>query len=64
MQLLTPAALADRWQITVKKLAHDRVKGDGPAFVKLGRAKNSPVRYPLEHVEQFELERLRTSTAH
>ena len=63
MNLLTAEELANRWRCTTKKLAHDRVKGDGPAFVKLGRAKNSPVRYPLDGIEQYEQANLKTSTA-
>ena len=61
--LLTIEQLAERWSCSDKKLAHQRVKGDGPEFVKLGNARNSPVRYPLECIEKFELERLRASTA-
>ena len=63
MTLLTIEQLAERWSCSDKKLAHQRVKGDGPEFLKLGDARNSPVRYPLEAVEHFETERLRSSTA-
>lgn len=63
MDLLTDKQLANRWQCSEKKLANDRVKGVGPRFIKLGDGKNSPIRYPLESVEQFEAERTRTSTA-
>ena len=63
MLLLTDDQLADRWSCSVKKLANDRYAGRGPKFVKLGDARNSPVRYPLEIVEEYELERLYSSTA-
>ncbi len=63
MNLLTAEELANRWRCTPKKLAHDRVKGDGPTFLKLGSAKNSPVRYPLDGIEQYEQANLKTSTA-
>ncbi len=63
MNLLTAEELAYRWRCTPKKLAHDRVKGEGPAFVKLGRARNSPVRYPIDGVEEYEQANLKTSTA-
>ncbi len=63
MDLFTPDELASRWRCTRKKLAHDRVKGDGPTFLKLGSAKNSPVRYPLDEIEQYEQANLKKSTA-
>jgi hypothetical protein len=30
------------------------MKGEGPAFVKLGFAQNSPIRYKIEDVEAWE----------
>lgn len=63
MNMLTPHDLSIRHRTSEKKLANDRVKGVGPAFVKLGCSKNSPVRYPLRAVEEYEKANLKTSTA-
>ena len=63
MILLTDAQLAERWGLSVKRLANDRSAGRGPRFVKLGDGLRAPVRYPLEIIEEYELARLRSSTA-
>lgn len=49
-RFLTPAALAERWSITTKTLANKRVRGEGPAYTKIGGA----VRYALADVECYE----------
>jgi hypothetical protein len=49
--LLTEAQLANRWQISIKKLQSDRWKGVGPQFVKIGRL----VRYRLPDILAFEV---------
>jgi hypothetical protein len=48
--LLTEAQLAERWQVSIKKLQADRWKGTGLKFVKIGRL----VRYRLPDVLAFE----------
>lgn len=58
-QLLTPKKLAERWDIDVGTLANLRDQGRGPAWTKLGDRKNSPVRYRLEDIEKYELDRQR-----
>lgn len=47
---LTPDELAERWRIKPGALAHWRVAGEGPAFVKVG----GRVLYRLSDVETFE----------
>ena len=36
-----------------------RMKGEGPPYIKLGFAKNSPIRYPIADVEAWEASLLR-----
>lgn len=62
-KLLTQKELAERWSCSERKLINDRVNGTGPAFTKLGDSVYAPVRYPLEIVEQYEVARIRSSTA-
>ncbi len=52
--LLTTADLAARWQIQARTLSNWRMKGRGPAFVKMGAGRNTRVMYRLEDVESFE----------
>lgn len=47
---IRPAELAERWHISVKKLANDRCAGRGLPYVKVGTA----VLYALADVEAFE----------
>jgi hypothetical protein len=54
-RLLTPQALAERWQntITLVTLATWRSRKLGPRYVKIG----GRVLYPLEGVEEWERKR-------
>jgi len=45
--------LAARWQLSVKALQRWRLIGEGPSFVRLGRA----IRYRSSDIEDFELAR-------
>jgi len=47
---LRPPDLASRWGVSVKRLADDRSRGQGPAFLKVGGS----IMYRLEDVETFE----------
>lgn len=47
---LTPKEAADRLRLAVITLAHWRVAGTGPRFIKLGRK----VLYPIAELEAFE----------
>lgn len=58
-RFLTEQHLADRWQVSVKKLQNDRVAGEGPPWVRIGRA----VRYRLSDVKAYEAANTRTSTS-
>lgn len=51
---LTTRDLAKRWQMAEITIRHWRLKGIGPAFAKLGDAQNSPIRYRLVDIEQYE----------
>jgi predicted DNA-binding transcriptional regulator AlpA len=57
--LMREGELASRWRISVKTLQNMRVSGEGPAFVKLGRA----VRYAASDVIAYERERTGRSTS-
>ncbi|HBG35067.1 MAG: hypothetical protein A2X70_04425 [Alphaproteobacteria bacterium GWC2_42_16] len=48
--LLTPEALAERWNITPATLSQWRWNGRGPLFIKM----NKGVRYRLSDIERFE----------
>lgn len=54
MKHLTTKELSERWAMAVGSLENWRQKGKGPAFVKMGKAKNSDVRYRVADVEAFE----------
>ena len=56
---LTPGELADRWSLTPQALAQWRSKGEGPQFLKLGRA----VRYRMTDVLAHEESSLRSHEA-
>jgi predicted DNA-binding transcriptional regulator AlpA len=56
--LLTPEQAAKILNVSTSYLAKSRVHGDGPEFVKIGRA----VRYPDSSLRKFIKARTRTST--
>lgn len=56
--LLTPEQAAKILNVSTSYLAKSRVDGDGPQFVKIGRA----VRYPESSLRNFIKARTRTST--
>jgi hypothetical protein len=58
-KLLSEWQLADRWNATPRMLQAQRLRGDGPLFVKIGRL----VRYRLADVIRFEQDQLRRSTS-
>lgn len=57
-ELLNPDQLGDRWGKTRQALANMRFRGDGPAFVKIGRS----IFYRVEDVLAFEESQIRTRT--
>ena len=48
---LRPSDLAERWGVSVGHLSNLRVRGAGPAYLKLN---NGTVRYALADVEAYE----------
>ena len=56
--LLTPAQVAERWHMDAKTLSNWRVKGRGPAYLKLGEGRNTRVLYREEDVAAFEVKNL------
>lgn len=59
--LLTPVELAQRWRMTVGALSNWRVKGKGPAFIKMGAGRNTKVLYRLEDIEAYEARHMKGS---
>lgn len=57
--LLNGPQLSDRWDCSTKKLEADRLKGEGPPFIKIGRL----VRYRLSDVIEYENSRQRQNTS-
>jgi predicted site-specific integrase-resolvase len=55
---LTPKQLAERWGISWHTLAHFRMDGSGPKFIKIGKH----VLYPLHEVEAYEAKKTKRST--
>ena len=49
----TPRQTADYLQISEITLARWRSSGSGPAYVKLGRGANAPVRYHIADVKAY-----------
>ncbi len=49
-ELLTPAEVAELWELPERTLADWRSRGIGPAFIKLGRH----CRYRMEDVLRYE----------
>ena len=54
---LRPPELAERLRLSTSTLAHWRVSGEGPRFIKHGRV----VLYPEPEVEAWEKSRLRSA---
>ena len=48
--MLSAAALAERWDTSVARLANMRSLGTGPAYSKIG----ARVLYPLTEIEKYE----------
>lgn len=57
--LLTPEALATRWQLPLATLSQWRWNGKGPQYIRLGKH----ILYRLEDVMIFERQKLRQDTA-
>jgi predicted DNA-binding transcriptional regulator AlpA len=57
--LLAPKETAHLLGLSTSWLAKARLRGDGPRYVKLGRA----VRYPESYVREFIRSRTRSSTS-
>jgi hypothetical protein len=51
---LTTNELAERWSISPGTLRKWRWLAVGPAYVKLGDARNAEVRYHIDDVKQYE----------
>lgn len=58
-ELLMPPEAAKRLKVSESFLAKKRVTGDGPRFLKIGRA----VRYPLSGLLDYQKARTRHSTS-
>lgn len=56
---LTPAELAKRWRMDVRTLSNWRVKGRGPAFMKMGEGRNTKVLYREEDISAYEAKSLK-----
>jgi len=53
LDLLTPKQVADLLQIKTQTLEVWRSKHVGPAWIKLGVGKRSPIRYRLDDIEAY-----------
>ena len=52
-RLMTPCEMAKVLSVSEQTLANWRCKGTGPEYLKLGSAKNAPVRYlPVQTVAE------------
>lgn len=49
LEMLTAAELAELFKTSESVLSQWRIRGQGPAFVKMGRS----VRYPRQEVEEW-----------
>jgi len=58
-RLLTPKEAANLLRLSTSWLAKARMRGDGPAYTKLGRS----IRYPENALLDWTKSRLRTSTS-
>ena len=57
--LLTPKEAANRLRLSTSWLAKARMRGDGPPYIRIGRA----IRYPEEALNQWMKGRWRLSTS-
>jgi hypothetical protein len=57
--VVTPKEAADRYKVSLSWLAKARMRGDGPPFIKVGRA----VRYTEAGLQQWLKSRQRLSTS-
>ncbi len=57
--LLTPKETAERLKVSLSWLAKARMRGDGPPFIKIGRA----IRYSEAALQQWMKSRQRLSTS-
>lgn len=57
--IFTPEETANRLKVSLSYLAKARMRGDGPAFIKIGRA----IRYSEAHLLQWMKSRQRLSTS-
>jgi predicted site-specific integrase-resolvase len=55
--MMTPKELAERLNVSPHTLRSWRVSGRGPKWVKLGGGSNCAIRYPVEDVESWLLQR-------
>lgn len=56
--LFNPDQLGTRWGKTRQSLAQMRYRGDGPAYLKIGKS----IFYRMEDILEFEESQLRTRT--
>jgi predicted DNA-binding transcriptional regulator AlpA len=59
IKLLTPKEVKERLKIGLSWLAKARMRGDGPPFIKIGRA----IRYSEAAIQQWMKSRQRLSTS-
>lgn len=60
--LLPPKDAAEKLGMTEQTLAHWRVQGSGPAYVKFGEGKGARVRYAEADLNAFIAKNVRQST--
>jgi hypothetical protein len=53
IDLLTPEQVADMLQVHPGTLENWRVRGEGPAFLKLGSKRRSPIRYRRQDIDDW-----------
>ena len=53
MQLLTASEVAERLNVSTSTLAHWRLTGRGPAYVRTSRGDRAPVRYIESDLEKY-----------
>tara|TARA_R110000823_G_scaffold119178_1_gene243366 strand:- start:55 stop:255 length:201 start_codon:yes stop_codon:yes gene_type:complete len=52
-EFLTPKELSEMLNVSISKLAFDRMKNAGIPFVKLKEGHRGSVRYPMTKVQEF-----------
>jgi hypothetical protein len=52
-EFLTPKELSEMLNVSISKLAFDRMKNEGVAFVKLTQGHRGSVRYPMFKIREF-----------